>query len=235
MSAIRHVLITRPALDAGPLIAACYARGFAPLVSPLLDIVTLYDAVPDLRDAQAVILTSANAVAAVRGAVPDVPVYAVGEKTGQAARDKGFRKVTVAGGDAVALNALLACEDWQTGKPIFHLSGRDVAAPVVVPGVAVERHVVYRAEKIEEFVPDAVRELSSGGVAAVTIMSGRTGQAFVTAIEKAGLVEELRATKVLCISDSVLQSVAQLPWRGGVVARTPDMDGMVALLADPAL
>lgn len=235
MSAIRHVLITRPALDAGPLIAACYARGFAPLVSPLLDIVTLYDAVPDLAGAQAIIFTSGNAVAAVRHVVPDVPVYAVGEKTARDARAAGFRNVMVAGGDAEALNGLLAGENFAAGRPVYHLSGWDVAAEIKVPGVAVERHIVYRAEMIYEFVPDARRELASGGVAAVTIMSARTGQAFVTAIEKAGLAGALRATKALCISDSVLQSVAQLPWRGDAVARTPDMDGMAALLADPAL
>lgn len=234
MSAIRHVLITRPALDSGPLIAACYARGFAPLVSPLLNIVTLYDSVPDLRVAQAVVFTSANAVAAVRDVV-DVPVFAVGEKTGQAAREAGFRKVTVAGGDAVALNALLACEEWQAGRPVYHLSGREVSAPITVPGVTVERHVVYHADKIEEFVPDAAREMALGAVAGVFIMSVRTGEAFVAAVEKAGLTESLRATKALCISDSVLQSVAQLPWRGAAVARTPDVDGLAALLADPAL
>jgi uroporphyrinogen-III synthase len=234
MSAIRHVLITRPALDSGPLIAACYAHDFAPLVSPLLNIVTLYDAVPDLRAAQAVVFTSANAVAAVR-TVADIPCFAVGEKTGQAARDAGFRKVTVAGGDAVALNALLACEEWRTDRPVYHLSGREVSAPVVVPGVTVERHVVYHADKIEEFVPDAAREIASGAVAGVFLMSVRTGEAFVAAVEKAGLTESLRATKALCISDSVLQSVAQLPWRGAAVARAPDVDGLAALLADPAL
>lgn len=229
-----HVLITRPALDSGPLIAACYARGFAPLVSPLLNIVTLYDAVPDLRGAQAVVFTSANAAAAVRHAI-DVPVFAVGEKTARAARDAGFRNVTVAGGDAAALNALLAGQAWQPGKPVYHLSGREVAAPVRVPGVTVERHVVYHADKIEEFVPDALRELTSGSVAGVFLMSARTGEAFVAATEKAGLTESLRAIKALCISDSVLQSVAQLPWRGAAVARTPDVDGLVAMLADPAL
>ena len=234
MSAIRHVLITRPALDAGPLIAACYARGFAPLISPLLSIVPLYDAVPDLRDAQAVVFTSANAAAAVRNPV-DVPVFAVGEKTGRAARAAGFRNVTVAGGDAAALNALLARQDWRPGRPVYHLSGREVAAPVVVPGVTVERHVVYHADKIEEFVPDAVREIAAGAVAGVFLLSARTGEAFVKATEKAGLTEALRATKALCISDSVLQSVAELPWAAVAVARTPDVDGLTALLADPAL
>ena len=234
MSAIRHVLITRPALDAGPLIAACYAHGFAPLLSPLLKIVTLYDAVPDLRAAQAVVFTSANAVGAVR-AVVDVPVFAVGEKTAQAARDVGFRNVTVAGGDAVALNGLLACEDWRGAQPIYHLSGREVAAPIIVPGVKVERHIVYHADKIEEFVPEAAREIAAGGVAGVFLMSVRTGEAFVKATENAGLTESLRAIKALCISDSVLQSVAELPWRGAAVARTPDVDGLAALLADPAL
>lgn len=235
MSAIRHVLITRPALDAGPLIAACYARGLAPLVSPLLNIVTLPASVPDLRNAQAVIFTSANAVAAVRDVVPDLRVYTVGAATARAAQDAGFRNVKAAGGDAAALNAMLAAEGMRAGAPVYHLSGRDVAAPIVVPGVDVARHIVYHAEKIEELVPDAASALAEGTVAAVTIMSVRTGQAFVTATEKAGLAAAPAATKLLCISDSVLQSLAHLPWRAHDVARTPDMDGMVALVADIAL
>jgi uroporphyrinogen-III synthase len=228
------IMITRPAHEAVEVADRVAAAGFEPLIEPLLHIELLPDAVPDLTKAQAVIFTSANAVRAVGRAV-DIPVFAVGDKTAAAAAGIGFRKIHVAGGDAAALSALLALTDFAPGKPVFHLSGRDIAADITVPGVIVERHIVYHAEKNEEFSAEAAAALRAGAVAGVMLWSARTGEAFAAAVAAGGLVEGLKSTKALCLSHSVLQSVSHLPWRGRAIAEKPDSDHICDLLAETAL
>lgn len=227
------IMITRPAADGAALADAVTAAGFRPLSAPLLAIHLLPENVPDLRPAAAAVFTSANAVRAVRDVVPALPVYAVGPATGRAARAAGFADVTVADGDAVSLNALLARAG--LAGPVYHLSGRDIAAPIIVPGVAVRRYIVYEAEKIFSFQDDVVDALRGGTVAAVTILSARTGAAFADAVAAQGLTDTLKTIKALCISDTVLHSVANLPWRGVAVANHPDMESVCALLAEAAL
>lgn len=238
---IRYVLITRPEDESESLKAAAALRGFAPLCAPMLVIKLLPEKVPDLTRAQAVVFTSAQAVKAVAVAdrvARDVPVYAVGEKTANMAKMAGFRNVTAPAGDAggmAALIVLMARSALKGDKPVMHLSGREIAAPVALPGVRVERHIVYQADKIGEFPPEVVQALRAGHVAAALFLSARTAESFVDALRRAKLTDCVKSIKALCISDSVLQSVRHLPWQGTAVADTPHIENMAALLEDPAL
>ena len=70
-----HILITRPRADAAVLAQQLEARGHRVMVEPLLTIVPLPDSVPALDGVQAILLTSANAVPALRGTDPRLPVF----------------------------------------------------------------------------------------------------------------------------------------------------------------
>lgn len=238
---IRYVLITRPEAEDTRLADEIAARGLAPLPCPMLRVTLRPESVPDLSAAQAVVFTSAQAVRAVVQAgrvVPHIPVYAVGEKTAHLARMAGFTAVTAptdAAGGMAALVVQMAQAAWTPENPVYHLSGRDIAAPVALPGVTVQRYIVYEADKVKEFPPAAAAALRTGTVAAALFLSARTGEAFAQALAAAGLTDAVKPIKSLCISDSVLQSVRHLPWRGVAVADAPRIENIIALLDDPAL
>ena len=82
--------------------------GYLPIVAPMLRIVAS-GAFPPLS-AQAIVITSANAVPALNRQTRATPVFAVGDATADAARKAGFAATISAGRDAEALAAgLILC------------------------------------------------------------------------------------------------------------------------------
>src|SRR4051812_25975180 len=103
------ILVTRPQPDNAATVAALRARGLEALPAPMLRFEPVAFEL-DESDAHcgAVIVTSANALRAIEGKAAaaqfsGLPLFAVGERTAQAARDIGFDNVISAEGDASAL------------------------------------------------------------------------------------------------------------------------------------
>jgi len=232
MNGPRAILLTRPRPESEKLAAEIAARGFQPVIEPMLDIVPLEFSLPDLKPFAAIAFTSGNAVDifAQRVAERRLPVYAVGDATAMKAEEAGFSDVRSAGGGIGDLNRMLAGAGFASGAKVLHISGRDVAGDVAVPGVAVERVVAYNAEKPEN-LSDACRGmLDEERIAAAMFFSPRAAGAFAGLIERCGLQQRLKPVKALCISDSVVKSLSDLPFREKRTASHPDKEGMMALL-----
>ncbi len=83
-----RVLVTRPKEDAEETAQLLAARGHQALVAPLLETRFFDGAALTLEGVQAVLATSANGVRALarRTARRDVPLFAVGPQTAEAAK-----------------------------------------------------------------------------------------------------------------------------------------------------
>ncbi len=106
----KRVWITRAEPGAARTAARLRDMGYEPIVAPLLAIEHLTPPVPDLASFAALAFTSINGVAAFAALTPrrDLPVFAVGDATAQAAHDAGFADVRSAAGDLHALARLIA-------------------------------------------------------------------------------------------------------------------------------
>ena len=120
-----RVLVTRPRPDADATAAELAARGYTPIVAPLLDISMPGDAVVDLDGAQAVLITSANGARALARVTDrrDILVFAVGDASAVAARAGGFARTESASGDVETLTALVAERLVPTDGRLMHLAG----------------------------------------------------------------------------------------------------------------
>ena len=224
------VLVTRPADDAGDLCDALRAAGFIPMLAPMLDIVPLNPPCPYLDGVQAIVFTSMNGVRHCPVVPRDVAVYCVGDRTAEAARAAGFTAVVSASGDINDLETVLAGANLNPGRTVLHVCGVDVVRPMTVPGVRVEPLVVYRADMVTR-LPWVVRVMIRlGCVTGVLFFSARAGQAFVNTMKKMGLDRACAGIGALCLSDSVVESVSDLPWRGLYTAQRPDRAAMLDLL-----
>ena len=99
------VLVTRPAPDNEATAQALRQRGFEPLLAPMLSFQALPFQLEQGREFRGLIITSSNALRAVAASpqlprLRDLPVFAVGARTAQAARELGFPNVRAAEGDA---------------------------------------------------------------------------------------------------------------------------------------
>src|SRR4051812_26909997 len=130
------VLVTRPQPDDETTAAGLRARGFEVLLAPALRLEPV--AFHDDMDARygAVIVTSANALRGLDLRLKshhlfELPLFAVGENTAEAARSVGFTRVMSAGGDAAGLRDLVLAKvkakQLQKAATLLYLAGADLA------------------------------------------------------------------------------------------------------------
>ena len=104
--------MTRTEPGASRTAARLTARGFEPLIAPVLAVRPIVQPPPDLTDIDALAFTSPNGVAVFADLCRDrsLPVYAVGDATAERAKQAGFGTVTSASGALSDLAWLLAGE-----------------------------------------------------------------------------------------------------------------------------
>ena len=232
-----RVLITRPREDAAPLAAELATLGHESLIEPLLTIMPRRDAEIDLQGVQALAFTSANGARVFAGLSPrqDLPVFAVGDSTTEAARGAGFAEVESAGGDVEALAALIAARLDPAAGAVFHGAAHHVAGDLQgrleAAGFAVRRFVLYDAEPIPAFSPAAVAALRDGSIDAILFFSPRTGETFVRLMSEAKLTHAYGRWHAICLSQAVADRVGGVPWRSLQVAGRPTRAGLLDSLA----
>lgn len=246
------ILVTRPAEDAGSLVAELEGRGYAAVLVPMLRIMQREGARLDLGDVAGLLFTSANGVrAAVRAADAQtlaaarrLPVYAVGDATARAAQEAGFAQVDSAGGDVVALAALAAARREPADGLLLHVAGSDVAgdlsALLAAKGFTARRIALYDAVAAQALEPAALAALADGTVAGAVFFSPRTARAFVTLATVSGAAELCRNVVAYCLSPAVAAASADgeaeggrgagVTWGGVRVAAAPDQKSLLALL-----
>lgn len=225
------IIVTRPAAGAGAFAARLTVRipGARVLVAPLQEVREVNWMPPaDPPQAQALILTSANAVAAAARAGLAGLALCVGDQTAEAARAAGFDAVS-AGGDADALVALIAGRDEQT---FWHLHGRktrgDVAQRLRALGRVVGEAVVYETRPLP--LSSTAREALASEPAVILPLfspaSARIAQAALADAPRTGRVA------ILSLSPAVERAAAGIAADLRLTARRPDADGMVEIVAE---
>lgn len=235
-----RVLITRPRDDAEPLAEALRAQGVDTLIAPLLAIRPIADATLDLAGVQALLSTSANGVRAFArmSAARDLPVFAVGDATAEAARAAGFARVESASGAVDDLASLVRTRLEPARGALLHAAGADVAgdlaAALAGAGFDVRRVALYRAVKARRLPAAAARALAEGALDAVLFFSPRSAATFVSLARKAGVEPALARLDALCLSEAVAQVVRETAWRSVAVAARPDQPALLQLVSHAA-
>lgn len=226
------ILVTRPEPDNAATADALRQRGFDALLAPVLQ----FEALPIRHDDSAsysgVIVTSANALRAIRshplsGQLIDLPVYAVGRRTADAAGKIGFANVRSADGDVTALRKLVtsAIPRRERKTPLLYLSGSDISGDIVSglasDGFVVTTLTVYRMIPVTDLA-DGVREaFAAQAIEAILHYSPRSAAAFVAAIRGAGLEIAALALPQVCISEAVARVLREAGATRLVVAEKP--------------
>lgn len=235
-----RLVVTRPQSDGGRTAGALRARGHDVLLAPLMRVETM-DA--DLSGGWgAVVITSANAPAAIashplRGALVGLPLFAVGQRSAQAAREAGFADVTSAGGDVRDLVRLVLARRADASAPVLYLAGEDRASDLsgelTARGMAIEMKVVYRAVSAP-FPQALIDALNAGTVDAVLHFSRRSAQNYVTGATTAGMLAAALSPRHLCLSAQVAEPIAGAGATAVVIAARPDEAALIDLTGPPA-
>lgn len=231
-----RVVLTRPQEDSERTAAALRARGHDVLIAPLLRVEPVN---AELRtNWGGVIITSANAAAAVfahpaRDGLIKLPVFAVGQRSADAARQAGFSDITTAGGDVRDLmRTVVACRADAKG-PLLYLAGEDrsgdLLGDLTVRGIAVELAVVYRAAAAP-FSQPLIAALKAGEVDAVLHFSKRSAESYLAGADVAGVATPALAVRHFCLSEPVAGPLRSAAAGRIAVANRPDEAAMIELL-----
>lgn len=227
------VLVTRPEPGAQETAERLAGLGWRAVLAPALVLAPRPFAPPPR--AQALLLPSR---AAARALPPmPIPVFAVGEATGEAALAQGFARVESAGGDAESLVAHCAARLDPSAGPLLLAVGAgyslNLAKNLRRHGFRVVRRVVYAAREAETLPPAAVAALQHSETSHALFFSPRSAACSLRLLGKAGLGGQARGMTAIAISPRVAAVLAGLPWGRIRVAARPDQDHMLELLDIP--
>ncbi|KXV65047.1 uroporphyrinogen-III synthase [Gluconobacter oxydans] len=184
------------------------ALGWEAVACPMLDITTFEPVAPG--EFRAVLVTSANALPALRDWPRDRLVVAVGAQTAARARRDGFVNVEAADGDARALAAFCRARGIM-GANVLLASGEGYGVELARE-LGVQRVEVYAACKRMVLPDDVARALRGGRVDSVLMYSGKTAEAFREALG-AEEVTALSAVRALCLSEAIAARLDPKEWR----------------------
>ena len=225
------LLITRPLKQALRFAeeaeAACAPH--RAVIAPLSEIVALpYDPAV-FRGAQALILTSANAVPFLPPLGP-LPAWCVGPATAQAAKAAGLLPLD-GGGDAAALIARLAKA--RPEGPVVHAHGKDMARDIVaaLPDLPLKGVALYEARKrpLPEVV---VTLLSDAGRIVAPLFSPRAARLLAAELAARAGVISLDRILPVTISPACAEALGSPLAARALIARRPDGPAMMQAVGD---
>ena len=229
-----RLLLTRPQPEAGRTAAALLARGHRVLIAPLMRIKPVE---ADLAGTwTAVIVTSSNALRALtpaqRAALSALPLFAVGQRSAETAREAGFSDVRSAQGDARDLVRLVTARAAGAVAPMLYLAGEDrafdLAGELGKHDIGVRTVVVYRAI-VTGFPPELIAALENGAIDAALHFSARSAANFLAGAKDAGLLGPALALRQFCLSAPVAEPLIAAGAKNITVAARPDENALIEL------
>ena len=233
-----RILVTRPEPGAEATRQTLLTHGFDPVMLPLSSIVPVAAAAPaDAERFSAVALTSANAV---RNAAPELlqalgelPVYAVGAATADAARERGMQVIWIGSGDASALAGELANRP-TAGQRVLYLTGRirrpefeETLARKSVPVSAVETYDTAILSYTTDTVLDLLSHETMHGVLVYSAVAGRALSGLISNPELGHLLE---SSWFICLSRRIAESLDTVDPERVLVTGSPSESAVLDLL-----
>ncbi|HEX3422177.1 MAG TPA: uroporphyrinogen-III synthase [Sphingomicrobium sp.] len=212
---MRQVLVLRPEPGASATIKRALEHGLDAVAAPLFEIERVAWTAPDADEFDALLLTSANSLhygGDQLDGLLSLPVYAVGELTAKAARERGFEIAATGNG---GIDELLGSIPQHLR--LLHLGGEHRRGPArarASTGVI----SVYRARELE------TEDLGIAQGTVALIHSPRAGRRF------AELVQDRGDILIAAISTAAAEAVGT-GWGALETAAEPGDDGLLALAA----
>jgi uroporphyrinogen-III synthase len=228
-----RILLTRAKTDAERTAARLAVLGHAPVLSPVIEIEATGAKLP-AGDFDAIIATSANAFSSGNiQSLTGIALYAVGERTRDAAQRLGWAAPIHFGENAKALIAGLHAESSKLQR-FLYLAGRDrkpdMEAAAQEIGLDLQVVETYVAHQISSLSDAAQRALHSEELDAALHYSRRSAELFIAAAKRANLWPQAERLRHFALSHDVAELLLAAGARVHVAAH-PDEDHLFVLLA----
>ncbi len=236
-----YALITRPANEAESTAKAIAAKGYTPLIEPLLTIQPAKDAPEKIATAlkqnpQCLIFTSKQALRIFADIVKErkYTVAVVGEASSELATDLGFKRIISGDSDAETLVKIITEKLDPTQGCCVYFCSNHVAYPVEEKlqkfGFSCVSNEIYQSEAVEDFSAENIKQLKNGNVRVALFYSERTAEIFVKLAKKHALEAILMEMEAYALSAKVMRKIRALQWKKTAAARLPSETALLNLV-----
>ncbi|WP_295808133.1 uroporphyrinogen-III synthase [uncultured Nitratireductor sp.] len=233
---MRRVLVTRPEPGASETAARLAEMGCAPVVLPLTETVPLHPAMATGK-VDAVAVSSPNAIRhapqSIFDALKDKPVYAVGSRTGEAARAAGLNVVDDTAGDAEGLAERIAAA-LSASCDVTVLCGhvrRDVLERRLREAGHRPRVIeIYNTLPLEPSDDKVQSILGDLPVDDVLVYSANGADRLAGLLARPGIGTKLRAATFYCLSQRIAAALGPDIAKTAKIADFPAEDRLMVLL-----
>jgi len=214
-----NILITRPLIDAEDLMAKLFSLGHKIIHIPTLQVRPVTNQKCDAKNYDAFIFTSANAIRNLKLLNEDKKklCFCVGSITEKIVRQKGYSNTISAGGNVNALKNIILNSDFDKKKKIAYFCGdyisTDLDLDLKREGYLIDKVINYSSEKIVDLNNENEKILNIHPPDIIFVYSKRSAESFVELVKKYTLNGLMTGSRVLCISEKVLNVFKQLGWK----------------------
>ena len=214
-----NILITRPLIDTEDLMGKLFSLGHKIIHIPTLQVKPVTNQKCDAKNYDAFIFTSANAIRNLKLLNEDKKklCFCVGSITEKIVRQKGYSNTISAGGNVNALKNIILNSDFDKKKKIAYFCGdyisTDLDLDLKREGYLVDKVINYSSEKIVDLNNENEKILNNHPPDIIFVYSKRSAESFVELVKKYTLNGLMTGSRVLCISEKVLNVFKQLGWK----------------------
>ena len=214
-----NILITRPLIDAEDLMGKLFSLGHKIIHIPTLKVKPITNQKCDAKNYDAFIFTSANAIRNLKLLNEDKNklCFCVGSITEKIVRQKGYSNTISAGGNVNALKNIILNSDFDKRKKIAYFCGDYIATDLDLDlkreGYFIDKVINYSSEKIIDLNNENEKILNNHPPDIIFVYSKRSAESFVELVKKYTLNGLMTGSRVLCISEKVLNVFKQLGWK----------------------
>jgi len=214
-----NILITRPLIDAEDLMGKLFSLGHKIIHIPTLKVKPVTNQKCDAKNYDAFIFTSANAIRNLKLLNENKKklCFCVGSITEKIVRQKGYSNTISAGGNVNALKNIILNSDFDKSKKIAYFCGdyisTDLDLDLKREGYLIDKVINYSSEKIVDLNNENEKILNNHPPDIIFVYSKRSAESFVELVKKYTLNGLMTGSRVLCISEKVLNVFKQLGWK----------------------
>jgi uroporphyrinogen-III synthase len=235
-----RVIVTRPQHNAARTAQRLEDLGHHPILLPLAQAVHDPDAAAHALALphSALVVTSGEALRTLAslgaGLEPHLstPLFAVGKATAGTATELGFTDVRIGPGDGQGLAHMLIHNPPALGLPLLYLAGSPrtphLEAELAADGLPLQVVEAYRMLAIAYEAGEIAQRVGPSAPDAVLLYSSQTARLFFGG--PAAQFPWLEQMRILAIAESLLEHVPPRYHANVELARSPDEDGLFALL-----
>ncbi len=215
-----NILITRPLIDTEDLMSKLFSLGHKIIHVPTLKISSAGLKPINPEKYNAFIFTSANAIRNLKLSRKDNKklCFCVGAITEKIVRQQGYNNTISAGGTVNALkNIIINSDNLDKKKILAYVCGDNITSnldqELLKEGFQVEKIINYTSKKIEDMNEETNKLIMSHPPDIILVYSIRSAESFIELTKKYSLNGLMTGSRVMCISEKVLNVFKEAGWK----------------------